>query len=45
MRGLKVVHGSVLDVRSIPVGAPQSQEARLPPPQTTVGILRDKALN
>ena len=45
MRGLEVVHGSVLDVRSIPVGAPQSQVARLPPLQTTVGILRDKALN
>ena len=37
--------GSVLDVHSIPVGAPQSQEPRLPPLQTTVGILRDRALN
>ena len=37
--------GSVLDVHSLPVGPPQSQEARLPPLQTTVGILRDRALN
>ena len=36
--------GSVLDAHSIPVGAPGSEEANLPPLQTIGGILRDKAI-